>query len=416
MNQPCLKSELSLFDPPLTQVTMERAHWVDMYPIASLDGNGPIEFSFLGTQDEYLDLNDTSLYVKLKVTKNDGSALPAVATATAIPANLTLSALFTDVTLTMNDTVVEGGNFLYPYKAMMTSLLQFDEGMKKTQLEAAGYNANAAIRKGWIAGSVAHEFMGPLHLDMFAQAKYLLPGVNVRIKMTRSKLDFLIQNGGTRGDVKVVMEKACLYVRKIKVNPTVLTAHEDGLERMNAIYPIQQSDMLSYTISAGSSYHMQDNLFRGQIPKMIIIGLVGNAAFNGDAKDDPLKFKNFGVNYLTLQRDGESVPYTQPLQPDFANKLVTHSYMAMIQSLEMYNTNLSNDITMEKFMDGCTLFVFNLTSDLSAGGACGQPYQTGNLRLELKFAAALTEGINVIAMAIRDGRLEVTKQRQVLKS
>ena len=129
MNQPCLKSELSLFDPPLTQVTMERAHWVDMYPIASLDGNGPIEFSFLGTQDEYLDLNDTILYVKLKVTKNDGSALPAVAT--AILANLTLSALFSDVTLTMNDTVVEGGNFLYPYKAMMTSLLQFDEGMKK---------------------------------------------------------------------------------------------------------------------------------------------------------------------------------------------------------------------------------------------------------------------------------------------
>ena len=47
MNHLCLKSELSLFDPPLTQVIMERAHWVDMYPIASLDGGGPIEFSFM---------------------------------------------------------------------------------------------------------------------------------------------------------------------------------------------------------------------------------------------------------------------------------------------------------------------------------------------------------------------------------
>ena len=71
---------------------------------------------------------------------------------------------------------------------------------------------------------------------------------------------------------------------------------------------------------------------------------------------------------------------------------------------------------MEHFIEGCTLFVFNLTPDLSASGACGQPYQTGNLRLELKFAAALTEGINVVVMAICDGRVEITKQRQVLKS
>ena len=90
--------------------------------------------------------------------------------------------------------------------------------------------------------------------------------------------------------------------------------------------------------------------------------------------------------------------------------------MNMIQGLEMYNSNASNGITLEKFADGSTLFVFNLTPDLSAGGSCGQPYQTGNLRLEMKFANALPEGINVIIMAIRDGRVEITKHRQVLKS
>ena len=136
MNQPCMKSELSLFDPPLTQVTMERALWVDVYPISSLDGSGPIEFAFMGTQEEYLDLNDTLLYVKLKVTKADGSNLTAAGT--LVPTNLFLSALFSEITLTMNDTVVEGGHYLYPYKVMMSSLLQFDVGMKKTQLEAAG--------------------------------------------------------------------------------------------------------------------------------------------------------------------------------------------------------------------------------------------------------------------------------------
>jgi hypothetical protein len=355
------------------------------------------------------------LYVKMKVTKSDGTALTAGSSAT--PANLTLGALFSDITLCMNDTVVEGGHFLYPYKAIMSSLLPFDEGMKSTQLEAAGYNEVEITRKGWIATSKSHEFLSPLHLDMFAQSKYLLPGVNVRVKLTRSKIDFAIQNNAVKSDVNVVLQSACLYVRKVKVNPTVLTAHENGLEKVgNAIYPIQQSDMLSYTIPNGSSYHMQDNLFRGQTPKMIVVGLVANDAFNGNAKDDPMSFKHFDLNYLSLQRDGESVPYTQPLQPDFANKLVGHAYMSMIQSLEMFNTNVNNGITMEKFMNGSTLFAFNLTPDLSAGGSCGQPYQTGNLRLEMKFANALAAGINVIIMAIRDGRVEITKHRQVLKS
>ena len=415
MNHPCLKTELSLFDSPLTQVTMDRALWVDIYPVASLDGNGPIEFCFMGTQDEYLDLNDTMIYVKLKVTKKDGTALAATSVAT--PANLTLAALFSDITLSMNDTVIEGGNFLYPYKSIMSSLLQYDNGMKTTQLEAAGYNEVEATRRGWIAASRSHEFLGPLHLDMFAQSKYLLPGVNVRVKLSRSKVDFVIQNNAVKDDVKVMMEKVCLYIRKVKVNPTVLKAHEDGLEKFgNAIYPIQQSDMLSYTIPTGSSYHMQDNLFRGQTPKMIVVGLVANDAFNGNAKDNPLAFNHFDINYLSLQRDGESVPYTQPLQPDFANKLVGHAYMSMIQSLEMFNTSVNNGITLEKFMNGSTLFAFNLTPDLSAGGSCGQPYQTGNLRLEMKFANALAVGINVIIMAIRDGRVEISKYRQVLKS
>ena len=70
---------------------------------------------------------------------------------------------------------------------------------------------------------------------------------------------------------------------------------------------------------------------------------------------------------------------------------------------------------MEQFMSKWTLYAFNLTPDLSVGGECGQPFQTANLRLEIKFAAATTESINVVVMSIRDGRIEVSKQRQVFK-
>jgi hypothetical protein len=396
------------------QVTMERAAWVDVHPVASLEGSGPVEFNIVGTQDEYLDLNDTALYVKVKVVKNDGTVMEA--TMKPYPTDLTLAALFSDVCLTLNDTVVEGGHYLYPYKAMMSCLLQFDGGMKKTQLEAAGYNPDTNERTAWFVGSKSKEFVGPLYLDVFSQSKYLLPGVNVRVKLTRSKNDFVLINSGSK-TIKLVLEQAILYVRKVKVAPSVLVAHEHGLTTVgNAIYPLQQTEMLSYTVAQGTKNHMQDNLLRGQLPKLLIVGLVSNDAFNGNMKKDPLLFDHNNLNYVALYRDGESVPYTQPLQPDFDNGLVARSYLSMIQSLEMFNTNLSNGITLKDFTSGGrTLFVFNLTPDLSASGSCGQPYQTANLRLELKFSKSLAEAINVVILAIRDGRLEITKQRQVLK-
>jgi len=393
---------------------MERGTWVDVHPLASLEGSGPVEFNIVGTQDEYLDLNDTALYVKVKVVKSDGSSLDA--TAKPYSTNLTLAALFSDVCLTLNDTVVEGGHYLYPYKAMMSCLLQFDEGMKNTQLEAAGFKKDTTNRTAWFASSKSKEFVGALYLDMFSQSKYLLPGVNVRLKLTRSKTDFVLINSGNK-TVKMVLEQAILYVRKVKVSPNVLAAHEHGLTTAgNAIYPLQQTEMLSYTVDQGTKNHMQDNLLRGPLPKLLIFGMVSNDAFNGNMKKDPLSFDHFNLNYMALHRDGECVPYTQPLQPDFDNGLVARSYLSMIQSLEMFNCNLNNGITLEEFISGGkTLFVFNLTPDLSASGSCGQAYQTANMRLELKFSKSLSEAINVIILVIRDGRLEITKQRQVIK-
>jgi hypothetical protein len=150
---------------------------------------------------------------------------------------------------------------------------------------------------------------------------------------------------------------------------------------------------------------------------MVIIGLVSNDAFNGNKAKDPTRFEHFNVNNLALYRDGESVPYSQALQADYPNKLAVQAYMRTIQSLEHFNCNISHGMTLDDFIDkGRTLYVLNLTADLNVSGECGQPWRSGNLRLELKFGAALAETINVIILGIRDGKFEVTRERQVLKS
>jgi hypothetical protein len=109
------------------------------------------------------------------------------------------------------------------------------------------------------------------------------------------------------------------------------------------------------------------------------------------------------------------MPYSQPLQVDFENGLALQAYIRTIQSLQQYNSNINHAITFKEFLEEQMVLVFNLTPDLSASGGCGQAYQTGNLRLELKFKQALKETINVIFYTIRDGKIEITQDRQVLK-
>ena len=97
----CAKSELSLFDPQIFQTTMERACWVD-YPAENISDNGmgQVEFHVPPTMYEYIDVNDTMLYIKVKITKDDGGNLDGGAEIAF--ANMPLSTLFADVQLSLN--------------------------------------------------------------------------------------------------------------------------------------------------------------------------------------------------------------------------------------------------------------------------------------------------------------------------
>jgi hypothetical protein len=135
------------------------------------------------------------------------------------------------------------------------------------------------------------------------------------------------------------------------------------------VYPIQKTELFTFTISRGSKSHIQDNLTRGQLPRLLIIGLVTNEAFNGKKDKDPTLFDHFDVNYLAVYRYGECVPNSQPLQPDYANGLA-------VQSLEQSTTNVSHGITLTDFVEnGRTLYAFNLTPDKNASGQCDRDYK-----------------------------------------
>ena len=51
--------------------------------------------------------------------------------------------------------------------------------------------------------------------------------------------------------------------------------------------------------------------------------------------------------------------------------------------------------------------------DGKAVSGVGQPLLNGNIRIELKFAAALQNAINVICMAVYDDEVQISRLRKV---
>ena len=73
----CAKSELDLFAIPPTQTSVEHASDSEYHPISSLSDGSPIEFDITSSGEDYIDFNNSRLYIRAKITKADGSAIGA---------------------------------------------------------------------------------------------------------------------------------------------------------------------------------------------------------------------------------------------------------------------------------------------------------------------------------------------------
>ncbi|XP_035205678.1 uncharacterized protein F54H12.2-like [Stegodyphus dumicola] len=314
----CAKSELDLFSLPPTQTVIEKGQWVEFHPLANVSEGSPVEFNVSGSGDDYLDLSQTQLYVKVKILKNDGK--PITAESKVGPVNLFLHSMFSQVDISLNERLVSTSNNTYPYRAMIEKLLNHGFDTKTSQLSSElffkdtagrmnvfdiqdtqpneGFNQRAELFK--LSASV--DMIGRLHLDMFHQERLLLNMVDMKIKLIRSKPEFCLLG---EGEFKVLLEQASLFVRKVRVSPGVVLGHAKSLEKSTAKYPINRVLCKAYSIPTGNMSFIQDNIFIGQMPNRIVVACVDNDAFNGNYKKSPFEFKHYNMNFIGVYVDGQ---------------------------------------------------------------------------------------------------------------
>ena len=424
-----VKSELDLFGVPPTQTSIEDAQWVEHQPMASLESGGPIEFLLPGSGDTYLDLASSYLHVQAKVTKGNGTPLdPDNAVA---PVNNWLHSLFSQVDVYLNGTLVTPSTNTYPYRAYIETLLSYGSEAKETQLtsqlwykDTAGrmdavnivdedvMNRGLVSRRAHVTQSRVVDMMGRLHVDLFLQDRYLLNGVDVKIRLVRSKDTFALMAGGGNLDYKVHIVNATMFARKATLKPTVQMAHIKALDKGTAKYPLRSVDCKVYSIPTGAMSHTHENLFLGTLPKRLVLCCIDNDAYNGSYAKNPFHAKHNNVNFLAVYVDGRQVP-SKPLQPNFDENRFIRSYLNLFTSTGKVSQDEGNGLTRDDFRDGYTFFGFDLTPD-ACDGSCFHLVQKGNLRIEMHFAAALQQTINVVVYAEFESVLEIDKSRNVI--
>ena len=85
----------------------------------------------------------------------------------------------------------------------------------------------------------------------------------------------------------------------------------------------------------------------------------------------------------------------------------------MYTALNKFGQDEGNQISRNDYAQGYTLFAFNITPDLDSDDHF-TPVRSGPLCLEIHFAKALPNTINVIILAEFENTIEVNKSQNIL--
>ncbi|XP_057335106.1 uncharacterized protein LOC130673908 [Microplitis mediator] len=181
------------------------------------------------------------------------------------PVNNFLHSMFNQVDVFFNQKMISPPNNAYAYRAYMETLLNYGVDAKKSHLkmslwsmdtrdhmDAVVAQKNTALDERIAYSSKGKEFelMGHLHCDFFNQDKFLLNGVEMRIRLIRSKNAFCLMDESANNYI-VKISEAMLVVRRVKISPSILIAHARTLGQTTAKYPLTKVEVKSFVLSQG---------------------------------------------------------------------------------------------------------------------------------------------------------------------
>ena len=425
---------LAIFHKPMEDHGQKQIQWVEYRPTGQLNSDGAIEFNVAGTSTMYIDLKNTKLKVKAKIVQADGTNLPAMKSADGKPVptpeaakvgplNLFLQSLWKQVDVSLQHQLISPEVATrYPYRAYIETILGYGDASKESQLGSQlfykdqgnaadadaikGTNSGLLMRSIFTEQSKSVDMEGPLFHDICQQNRYLLDGVHFAVKLWPTSNAFKLMSVNKLANYKVVIEEAVLKVCQVEVTPEVRAAHANIIKRGPALYYYDRTDVKAYAIAKGQYGTTIEDMYQGNVPKRLVVGITDSAAFNGDYKKNAFFFDNYECTFIGFYLEGKSVP-TSPLTPNYK----TGNYMSAYMTLFGNDINFGNNISRTEYPKGYCLYVFDLCENRCE--KYGSSVKKGHTRLEIKLGKALSEPATVIVYAQFPGLMEIDEHRNI---
>ena len=428
---------LAIFEKPSVNTGVKSHKWIQFQPISTFANSGTLEFSIPGTSNTYINLKCSTLQIKGKIVDGDGKDIGDADEVALV--NAPLHSIWSQVDLYLQKRVVNskvGTN--YAYKAYLDLLLNSSPKIHDFQYtsqlffkDLAGrmdpsdnMQGGALVRKEATNKSKIIQLEAPLCLDLCEQDRYLLNGVPIDLKFWPNKSPFYVLSKDSTKEYQFHITDAIFNACTVEVSPGILVGHAAGIKISPALYPYFESYIKTRSISKGSFEFTYDNLFQGEIPAEVLVGLVSSEAYSGKNQKNPFNFQHYNCNYCAFYIDGSSVP-REPLQPRFKSdsgetsstegkeKLVayTDAYLSLFG--HEYDNSDKFSIKITEYPEGYCLYRFPISQNIDVEDFISLPHREQS-RLNMKFAQPLKEDVTVVIYARFPRVMQIDEARNVV--
>ena len=445
-------SSLDIFSVPSTDYDLQGYKMVPFHKLST--SITPMKFSVQALED-YVDLNHSYFVIDLRLYSSSQNGIVADANA-ASDANNTrfvyavnnlAHTIFKQINVRFNGTLMTEQTDTYAYSAYFQTLLNYsrDEGETLLQpqgwvnflnvtasLAAAGVNDDISTTANWAHGdtnllktlttpfrsnNVVRLIMRP-YLPAFHTGKIMVPGVEMNFELHFNSPDFytfstLTSGTGVKRYVTLREQDVDItfHLCRLNLNPDVYASLERSrkIQKQVVKYPVVRDQIRSFTFNGTTTVWQQDNLFLGRVPQRMIVGVLDSTAFNGDKEKYPFAFQKKGITSVRQFIEGEEYPYVT-LELNGANnrkdRLGYYRFMEAAGAVPKHREFMvkPDEWGQDK---NCTLFMWNNVPSGDADGPKLNPKQTGNVRLEIKFRAAVNANITILVWAEFEGVIYV---------
>ena len=462
---PAVENSLAVFDLLPTTVAFNQTYIRELLPLMTVTREGPYTFR-LFSDTKFIDFTKTWFFIKYQIERKEGNDWVALGSGNDAEQKLKdsymsviqnfASSFIKQLKVTINSTLVFDSGNLYPYRSYIATEFGISKAFREGLLEAGGYFPDEAgeidinlsksfkNRKKYFAGEKPCHAITRLNFDLANQNSLFLNNCDIIFEIKPQNDTFLLHGprypkttkvaataqgqqdtentvwnpiGGT---YRINIHEVKLYITLVDVVQSLQNQIARQLEITPAKYPLRKIDLRSLFLPAGMT-NFTWNVFTSIIPRRLMVFIVENKRFDGERDTQPFKFIHGNIQNIWVEANNMIVPNnpyhlnmyeSDNVMASPVNNTYLRAFIDFYTSLDLIDQEKAICLSMAKYLDGWTGWVFPLGSSLRDMGDSFELIKNGTTLIKGLFNVPVPAGgYMLIAVGEFDEVLTVNADR-----